>query len=310
MAIILPAGLPASAVLRAEGIEVLNAPRAGRRFLRVGLLNLMPDKPATETQFARLLGSGRRDVELVLTLPATHRPRSTPAGHLVEFYKPWQAVAGQGLDGLIVTGAPVELLPFGAVDYWPELCRILDWARHHAKSSFYVCWAAQAALHRFHGVGKQALPAKLFGLFNHRLTAAESPLAMGLPARFPVPVSRYTESSVEDMVRQSGLMSVIASAESGLCLVEDEGNRAVYAFNHFEYDVDTLALEYRRDLAAGDAIRMPQNYYPGGDPKKAPVNSWRSVAVILFENWLRSLDRRAIENSRRSLRPQAQYLRG
>ncbi|MGH6881769.1 homoserine O-succinyltransferase [Hypericibacter sp.] len=310
MAIILPDGLPASAILRAEGIEVLDAPRTGGRALRVGLVNLMPDKPVTETQFARLLGAGQRDVELVLVLPATHRPRNTPAGHLADFYRPWQAVAAQGLDGLIVTGAPVELLPFAAVDYWPELCPILDWARRHAKSSFYVCWAAQAALYRFRGVGKQTLPAKLFGLFDHRLTAAESSLAKGLPMRFAVPVSRYTESSVEDIARQSGLQPLMASAESGLCLIEDEGNRAVYAFNHFEYDADTLAREYRRDLAAGEAIPMPENYFPGNNPDGMPLNSWRAVARILFRNWLRSLERPAAEISPRSLRRQAQWARG
>jgi homoserine O-succinyltransferase len=310
MAIILPDGLPASAILRAEGIEVLDEPRIGAPPLRVGLVNLMPDKPATETQFARLLGSGRRDVELVLTLPATHRPRNTPLRHLEDFYRPWPEVAAQGLDGVIVTGAPVELLPFGAVDYWPELCRILDWARKRATSSFYVCWAAQAALHRFHGVGKQVLPAKLFGLFDHRLTAAESSLARGLPVRFAVPVSRYTESSVEDIARQSGLTSVIASAESGLCLIEDDANRAVYAFNHFEYDADTLAREYRRDLAAGEAMPMPENYFPGGTAERTPVNSWRAVARVLFQNWLHSLDRPAVQTSLRPAGRQPQWVRG
>lgn len=310
MAIILPDGLPARRILRSEGIEVLDAPRIGVRPLRVGLVNLMPDKPATEIQFARLLGSGRRDVELVLTLPASHRPRNTAAGHLADFYRPWQEVAAQGLDGVIVTGAPVELLPFGAVDYWPELCRIFDWARKRATSSFYVCWAAQAALHRFHGVGKQVLPTKLFGLFDHRLTAADSSLARGLPVRFAVPVSRYTESSVEDIARQSGLTSVMASAESGLCLIEDEANRAVYSFNHFEYDADTLAREYRRDLAAGEAIPLPENYFPGGNTDRMPVNSWRAVAGILFQNWLRSLDRPATQTSPRSAGRQPQWVRG
>jgi homoserine O-succinyltransferase len=291
MPIVLPKGLPAAATLRADGIEVLNAPRTGKALVRVALLNLMPDKHATETQFARLLGSGTRDVELVLAVPATHQSRNTPTRHIADFYRPWYAVASQELDGLIVTGAPVEKLPFEAVDYWLELCRILDWARDRLKSSYYVCWAAQAALYHFHGVGKRALPAKLSGLYAHHVTAPGWPLAAGLPARFAVPVSRHTESAIEDLPEESGLVPVVESTESGLCLAEDPVNRAVYVFNHFEYDADTLAREYRRDLAVGEAVRMPANYFPGNDPDATPVNSWRSTARILFENWLASLER-------------------
>jgi homoserine O-succinyltransferase len=291
MPIILPDGLPAGAVLDSEGIEVRSMPRPGVRRLRIGLLNLMPDKLATEIQFARLLGSGRREIELVLTVPSTHQPRNTPACHLGAFYQPWQSVAEQGLDGLIVTGAPVEQLPFESVDYWPELCRILDWARGHVKSSYYVCWGAQAALYRFHGIGKRVLPAKLSGLFAHRISAPESRLAADLPARFLVPVSRHTESCICAGAGASGLVTVLESAESGRCLVEDAGNSAVYVFNHFEYDADTLAREYRRDLAAGEAPHVPENYFPGNDPDATPIKSWHFAAATLFENWLRSLDR-------------------
>ena len=306
MAIILPDGLSAGAVLRAEGIEVLNDRRGGGRPLRVGLLNLMPDKLATECQFARLLGRGPRDVELVLMHPATHRPRNTPADHLADFYRPWHAVARDGLDGLIVTGAPVELMPFAEVDYWPELCRILDWARRRVRSSFHVCWAAQAALYRYRGIGKQALPAKRFGVFVQRVTAPGSPLVVGLPARFLVPVSRHTESLADEIARDAGLVPVALSDEAGLCLVEDEDNRAVYAFNHFEYDADTLAREYRRDLAAGEAIRLPQSYFPGDDPNAAPVNTWRTAAAGLFENWLDLLDCLEVESLRRPAPRQAE----
>ena len=306
MAIILPDGLSAGAVLRAEGIEVLNDRRPGRRPLRVGLLNLMPDKPATERQFARLLGRMPRDVELVLMQPATHRPRNTPAEHLADFYRPWHAVAREGLDGLIVTGAPVELMPFAEVDYWPELCRILDWARRRVRSSFHVCWAAQAALYRFRGIGKQVLPAKRFGVFTQRVTAPGSPLVVGLPARFPVPVSRHTESLADEIARDAGLVPIAVSDEAGLCLVEDEDNRAVYAFNHFEYDADTLAREYRRDLAASAAIRLPQNYFLGDDPNVAPVNTWRAAATMLFENWLGQLECLEVEGARRPAGRQAE----
>jgi homoserine O-succinyltransferase len=190
---------------------------------------------------------------------------------------------------LIVTGAPVEQLPFEGVDYWPELCGILDWARGHVKSSYYVCWGAQAALHRFHGIGKRLLPAKLSGLYAHRVSAPQSRLATDLPARFVVPVSRHTESCID--AGASGLVTVLESAESGRCLVEDAGNRAVYVFNHFEYDADTLAREYRRDLAAGGAVSVPVNYFPGNDPEATPIKSWHLAAATLFDNWLRSLDR-------------------
>lgn len=299
MAIILPDGLPAGAVLRAEGIEVLKERRPERRPLRVGLLNLMPDKPATECQFARLLGSGPRDVELQLMQPATHRPRNTSAGHLANFYRPWETIASEGLDGLIVTGAPVELMPFAKVDYWPELCRILDWARLELRSSYYVCWAAQAALYRFHGVGKRVLPAKRFGVFTQRVTAPGSPLAARLPVWFSVPVSRHTESLIEEIPWKKGVVPVALSDEAGLCLVEDPANRAIYAFNHFEYDADTLAREYRRDLATGWPIRLPQGYFPDDDPTAAPVNRWHDAAATLFENWLGLLERPRLVAARR-----------
>ncbi|HWA44771.1 MAG TPA: homoserine O-succinyltransferase [Hypericibacter adhaerens] len=291
MSIVLPEGLPAGAVLAEEGFEVRWAPRSDGRTLRIGLLNLMPDKLATELQFARLLASGPREIELLLTVPATHQPRNTAACHLGAFYRPWQSVARQGLDGLIVTGAPVEQMPFEAVDYWPELCRILDWARLQVRSGYYVCWGAQAALYRFHGIGKRVLPAKLSGLYGHHVTAPESPLAAGLPARFVVPVSRHTESCIDGAAGTSSLVTVLASAESGPCLVEDAGNRAVCVFNHFEYDADTLAREYRRDLAAGEAPSVPVNYFPGNDPDATPIKSWHFAAAALFENWLASLDR-------------------
>jgi homoserine O-succinyltransferase len=289
MAILLPDGLPAAAMLRAEGIEVRHERHPGRAAVRVGLLNLMPDKTTTETQFARLLGRSAREVELLPMRLASHRCRSASAEHLARFYRPWEAVAREGLDGLIVTGAPVELMPFASVDYWLELCRALDWARVWARNTYYVCWAAQAALYRFHGVGKRPLSAKRFGVFAHRVTAPASPLAKNLPAHFPVPVSRHTESCLDETA-PVGVAPVAVSDEAGICLAEDRRNRATYAFNHFEYDADTLAREYRRDLAAGEAIRLPQNYFPGDDPKAEPMNGWHGAAARLFENWLGLVD--------------------
>lgn len=297
MPIQLPVELPAAAVLRAEGIEVRHERRPDRSPVRIGLLNLMPDKARTETQFARLLGRSHREVELLLIQPATHRCRTTPVGHLIGFYRPWEAVAREGLDGLIVTGAPVELMPFAKVDYWPELCRILDWARVWVRNTYYVCWAAQAALYRFHGVEKRKLPEKRFGVFGHRITALGSRLAAGLPARFAVPVSRHTESCLEE-ARPLGVVPVAVCEEAGTCIAEDARNRATYVFNHFEYDADTLAREYRRDLAAGEAIRLPRNYFPGDDTNAEPVNGWHGTAARLFENWLGLVDPAAVEPPR------------
>jgi len=291
MAIILPTGLPAADILRTEGIEVLDGRRPRRPTLRIGLLNLMPDKPTTETQFARLVGRGERDVELLLLRTTTHRSRKGSSDHLAGFYRPWQSAAREGIDGLVVTGAPVELLPFAEVDYWAELCRIFDWARVWVGSSYYICWAAQAALYRFHGIDKRVLPEKRFGVFTHRLLAPQSALAAGLPPQFPVPVSRHTESAVERLPASAGVVAVAASAEAGLCLAEDARNRAVYAFNHFEYDADTLGREYRRDVAAGLPIEVPQNYFPGDDPSRTPANGWHAAAAQLFENWLGLVER-------------------
>jgi homoserine O-succinyltransferase len=227
---------------------------------------------------------------------ASHRCRNASAEHLERFYRPWEAVARDGLDGLVVTGAPVELMPFAKVDYWAELCRALDWARVWVRNSYYVCWAAQAALYHFHGVEKRTLPAKRFGVFAHRVTAPASPLAKNLPAHFPVPVSRHTESRLDEM-RPIGVVPVAVSDEGEICLAEDARNRATYVFNQFEYDAETLAREYRRDLAAGEAIRLPQNYFPGDDPKAEPINGWHGAAARLFENWVGLVDPAGIERA-------------
>jgi homoserine O-succinyltransferase/O-acetyltransferase len=257
-----------------------------RRPLRVALLNLMPNKPATDAQFARLLRATGRPVELVRLVPGTCRPRNTSADYLARHYVRWPEVRNQRFDGLIVTGAPVETLAFEAVDYWRELTEIFDWARSHVRRSYFVCWAAQAALYHRHGVPKHALPDKAFGVFAQNVRAADSAYLRGFADGFPVPVSRHTEVREADLPASVGLRVLAASAETGVCLVEDAAARALYMFNHLEYDAETLDLEYRRDLQAQRPIAMPHNYYPADDPRCAPRDVWRSAAERLFRNWL------------------------
>jgi homoserine O-succinyltransferase len=290
MAIILPRDLPAAAALRREGAAVLERADPARRTLQIALVNLMPDRPTTETQFARLLGGGSVDVALTLALPDSHDPKGAAgAAHVAAFYKRWSEIADRSFDALIVTGAPVEHLPFEAVHYWSELTRIFDRAAATVRGSYYVCWAAQAALYHFHGVAKHPLPRKAFGVFEQRITAFDAPLLRGLGQSFPTPVSRHTEVRRAELPRDRGVVPLAASQQSGLCLVEDRRNRALYMFNHLEYDADTLGREFARDRASGAEIALPVGYFPGDDPAAPPLNRWRHAAEILFANWLADL---------------------
>ncbi len=286
MAIILPDGLAAAAQLRAAGIEVLRrAPRDGAA-LRVGLLNLMPDKPRTEVQFARLLGATRRPVELTLALPASHRPDA--AG--LEHYARWSAASlPRDLDGLIVTGAPLEHIPFEDVVYWRELAAICDWAAAHVCSTIYVCWAAFAALQRLHGVPTRILPRKLSGIFAQQVMDARAPLISGLGLTFACPVSRYAEVNADDVPWRRGLVCLAKSPRSGLCLIAEERRRALYMFNHLEYDADTLKLEYLRDRSRRAGVPLPENYWPDDDTSRPPPLTWRRPAEKFYANWLASL---------------------
>lgn len=301
MPIALPDGLPARETLLAEGVEVVSAAalrRHGPQPLRIGLVNLMPDKIATETQFARLLGASAVPVELVLSVPDSYRTNSAPPGHMAAFYRPWSRVRDEPLDGLIVTGAPIEHLPFGSVTYWPELCAIFDHARSRGIAGFYICWAAQAALQHFHGVPKHDLPAKLFGVFRQRILKPGSPLLRGLGTEFPTPVSRHTEVRTADLPIERGVTVLAASPDSGLCLVEDRANHALCMFNHLEYDAGTLAAEFHRDRRAGRPIDPPRHYFPDDDPDRAPDSSWRPHAHLLFANWLGDIARMATASPR------------
>src|SRR5262245_8052695 len=283
MSIVHPAGLPARATLSAEGIDILSErvlEARGQRPLRVCLVNLMPNKIATETQIARLLGATPVPVEVTLCVPDGYRPR-TGAEHVAAFYQPWSRVRDGHFDGVIVTGAPVEILPFEQVDYWSDLCAIFDWTRERGIAAYYICWAAQAALHRFHAVPKQRLPEKMFGVFRHRVTGGGSPLLRGFGDAFPAPVSRHTEVRGAELPANAGLATIAQSPEAGLCLVEEPRHRALYMFNHLEYDAGSLRDEFVRDRAAGKPIAIPRNYFPGDDPSRAPANVWRPYGRLL-----------------------------
>lgn len=296
MPISLPDGLPARQVLAAEGVEVQTADglraRGGRPF-SICLVNLMPNKIATEQQICRLLGASSCPVDLTLCVPDSYRSKTTPEGHLAAFYRRWSQIRDRHFDGLVMTGAPIETLPFEDVTYWPDLTAMLDWARARVASSLYICWAAQAALYRFHAVPKHPLPAKIFGVFDQSVASKDARLLKGFGDEFPAPVSRYTEVRAIDLPARAGLTVLAGSAQTGLCLIEDRENRAVYMFNHLEYDAETLRQEFFRDRLAGKSVGIPANYFPDNDPARPPVNVWRPAAQLLFGNWLDGIQRTA-----------------
>ena len=292
MPITLPATLPAFDVLRNEGVMVMSPERAARqdiRPLKIGLLNLMPKKIQTENQFARLIGATPLQIDLHLIRMSEHQTKNTAAAHMEEFYRPFQEVRDEKFDGLIITGAPIEHLPFEAVTYWDELCQVMDWTQTNVQSTFGVCWGGMAMLKHFHGVEKHMLPAKAFGCFRHRTVAQGSHYLRGFSDDFVIPVSRWTEVRQAEVDAVPGLVTLLGSNEVGPCLIEDAGHRALYIFNHFEYDSDTLKQEYDRDVDAGVPINVPQNYYPADDPALRPLNRWRSHAHLLYGNWINEI---------------------
>lgn len=294
MPITLPATLPAFDVLRNEGVMVMSPDRAAQqdiRPLRIALLNLMPKKIQTETQFARLIGATPLQIDLHLIRMTEHLTRNTAAEHMETFYRPFAEVAASGekFDGLIITGAPIEHLPFEEVTYWPELVQVMDWTQAHVQSTFGVCWGGMAMINHFHGVQKHMLPAKAFGCFPQTNLAPTSPYLRGFSDEFVIPVSRWTEMKQTEIDAAHGLKTLIGSDQVGPCLVEDPAHRALYIFNHFEYDSDTLKQEYDRDIGAGTPINVPMNYYPKDDPSRKPLNRWRSHAHLLYGNWINEI---------------------
>ncbi len=289
MPIKIPATLPAFHVLDSEGVMVMSEDQAARqniRPMRIALLNLMPKKIETETQFARLIGASPLQVELTLVRPTEHISKTTSQAHIGKHYEPFQAVKDQKFDGLIITGAPIEHLPYEEVTYWDEMVEIMDWTRTNVHSTFGVCWGGMAMLYHFHGIDKQMLDHKAFGCFPQRNLQPKSPFLRGFSDHFVIPVSRWTEVRQSDIDADPDLVTLLGSPETGPCLVEDAGQRALYIFNHFEYDSDTLKNEYDRDVAKGVPINVPMNYYPNDDPSQPPLNRWRSHAHLFFANWI------------------------
>ena len=292
MPIKIPSDLPAFDVLTREGVMVMSEDQAARqdiRPLRIGLLNLMPKKIQTENQFARLIGATPLQIELSLIRMSEHQTRNTAAEHMESFYRPFQEVKGEKFDGLIITGAPIEHLPFEDVTYWDELTEVFAWTQTNVLSTFGVCWGGMAMINHFHGVRKHILDHKAFGCFRHKNLAPASPYLRGFSDDFVIPVSRWTEIRQEELDAVPELVTLLGSDEVGPCLVEDPDHRALYIFNHFEYDSDTLKQEYDRDVAAGAEIILPVNYYPDNDPARTPQNRWRSHAHLLYGNWINQI---------------------
>ncbi|WP_438956875.1 homoserine O-acetyltransferase MetA [Cognatiyoonia sp.] len=291
MPIKLPRSLPAFDVLSREGVMVMGEDAASRqdiRPLRIALLNLMPKKIDTENQFARLIGATPLQIELSLLRMSEHQTKNTAAAHMEEFYQPFQAVKDQKFDGLIITGAPIEHLEFEDVTYWEELKEVMDWTQTNVHSTFGVCWGGMAMINHFHNVPKHILDAKAFGCFRHTNMDPASPYLRGFSDDCVIPVSRWTEMR-QDEIDFAGLKTLITSSEVGPALVEDVAHRALYIFNHFEYDSDTLKGEYDRDIANGTPINVPINYYPENDPTEKPTNRWRSHAHLLYGNWVNEI---------------------
>ena len=287
MPIKIPDQLPAREILVREGVSVMDERTALRqdiRPLQIGLLNLMPNKVRTETQIARLIGATPLQVELTLVRIGNHKARNTSEEHLISFYQTWEEVKGRKFDGFIVTGAPIETLPFEDVTYWEELTRILDWTATHVHSGFFICWGAMAAAWHFHRVPKYTLEEKAFGVYRHRNNAPASPYLSGFSDDFIVPVSRWTEIRRGDV--PVDLDVLMESEVTGPCLLAEPTGNRLYMFNHIEYDSLSLKEEYDRDVASGTPIKVPHGYFPDDDPSRQPLNRWRSHAHLLFGNWI------------------------
>ncbi|WP_058303242.1 homoserine O-acetyltransferase MetA [Gorillibacterium timonense] len=289
MPIKVPDHLPAKEILNGENIFVMDETRAFHqdiRPLKIAILNLMPNKETTETQLLRLLGNTPLQVDAMLLHPKTHQSKNTSTEHLDAFYKTFEDIRHQQLDGMIITGAPVETLDFEEVNYWEELQEIMNWAKDHVTSTLYICWAAQAGLYHHYGVPKHPLSEKMFGVFPHTITRRNVKLLRGFDDQFYVPQSRHTEVRREDIDQVQGLEVLSESDESGVYLVTANNGRQIFVTGHSEYDPLTLKWEYDRDIAKGMEMRIPSNYYPNNDPSREPMTLWRGHANLLFSNWL------------------------
>jgi homoserine O-succinyltransferase len=291
MPIRIPSKLPAFEILKSEGVNVMSNADADRqdiRPLKIGLLNLMPLKIQTENQFSRLIGSTPLQIELTLIRMSEHKSKHTSSDHMKLFYKSFEDIKEQKFDGLIITGAPIEHLEFNEVTYWDELRTIFDWTQNNVHSTFGVCWGGMAMINHFHNVEKHILGKKVFGCHRCQVTDPTSRFLTGFSDDLVIPVSRWTENKTSEIL-EAGLKILINSETSGPCLVEDEKHNALYIFNHFEYDKETLKQEYDRDIKNNTPINIPMNYYPNDDPKMPPLNKWRSHAHLLYGNWINQI---------------------
>lgn len=289
MPIKIPNGLPAAQTLAEENIFVMAEHRASTqdiRPLQILLLNLMPTKIETETQLARLLGNTPLQVELELIHTSTHESKNTSKEHLLKFYKTFEQVKDRYFDGMIITGAPVEHLPFESVEYWPELCSIMQWSLTHVYSTFHICWGAQAGLYYHYGIGKYPLPEKAFGVFPHRVERRSSMLMRGFDEVFMAPHSRHTTIHREDVAACKKLKILASSEQAGIYAIATQGGRQIFITGHSEYDPDTLKTEYFRDKNLGLPIHVPYNYFPDDDDTRQPLVTWRAHANLLYQNWL------------------------
>lgn len=289
MPIRIPNKLPAEKILQSENIFVMNEKRAITQDIRplsIVILNIMPTKITTETQLLRLLSNTPLQVNVQFIAMESHTSKNTPKEHLETFYKTFEEIKSDKFDGMIITGAPIEQLPFEDVDYWEELTEIMEWTKTNVTSTMHICWGAQAGLYYHYGIKKYPLEKKMFGVFDHTLTRKNKMLTRGFDDVFKVPHSRHTEIKEEDVRAVPELEILATSKEAGVYLVTSKKGKQIFVTGHVEYDADTLAGEYFRDVEKGLAIDVPKNYFKNDDPKKKPVNSWRSTANLLFSNWL------------------------
>ena len=289
MPIKIPDNLPAVKTLESENIFVMTENRAitqDIRPLRILVLNLMPKKIETETQFARLLGNTPLQVEMELIHTKSHQSKNVAEEHLLAFYKTFDDIKDQKFDGMIITGAPVEHMPFEEVEYWQELCEIMEWTKTHVHSTFHVCWGAQAGLYYHYAIQKQEVASKMFGVFPHRVEYKQSILFRGFDDMFMVPQSRHTTVLRSDIEKVADLKILASSDKTGVYAVSTKNGKQIFITGHSEYDADTLKNEYLRDLSQGKPIAIPENYFPENDPTLPPIVSWRGHAHLLFSNWL------------------------
>lgn len=289
MPIKIPDSLPATQTLESENIFVMTEYRAMHQDIRpldLLILNLMPTKIVTETQLLRKFSNTPLQIHVSLLQMASHSAQNVDRGHLESFYTTFPEIKDKYYDGLVITGAPVENMEFDEVDYWPELCEIMEWSKSHVHATLHICWGAQAALYYHYGIPKYALPEKLFGVFQHVVLKKSSPLFRGFDDRFFAPHSRHTEVLEEDIRKVPGLEVLAVSDEAGVFAVKTEDSRQFFFLGHLEYDRDTLKLEYLRDVDRGLPIHPPKHYFPDDDPLRTPVVRWRSAGQLIYTNWL------------------------